>query len=218
VIIPRGAGVGSALGLLAAKQKIDVAMTHVLRLDGHAQGALASTFAELEARARNQVAQLTSTGNVLIERGASMHHAGQGYQIRVDLPAGEIGSDYEDAVKAAFYAAYKREYGYNDTESAIEVTDWYVQATVDVQRESVNIRLHTPSADGNPVTGERLAYFPESGGMVPAKVVNRYALKVGQHISGPALVEERESTTVVLPGDTLYLTACDNLLIEIGKV
>jgi N-methylhydantoinase A len=218
VIVPRGAGVGSALGLLVAKQKVDVAITRVLRLDDGAEGGIASVFAELEERARAQVAQLNSSGAVTIERGASMHHVGQGYEIRVDLPPGNIGRDYEQAAKDAFYAAYKREYGYIDGESAIEVTDWYVQATVEARNDDARLQLELGGAtDGDPIVGERLAYFPESGGMVKAKVVNRYALRSEQKIAGPALVEERESTTVVLPGDALSLTQCGNLLIEIGR-
>ena len=192
VIVPRGAGVGSALGLLVAKQKIDVALTRVMPLNGHAQPGIASIFAELEARAHTQVAQLNSSSGVTIERSASMHHVGQGYEIRVDLPSGEIGDAYEQAAKDAFYAAYKREYGYIDHESAIEVTDWYVQAIVDGKRGDVRLDLELGNAGGDAIVGERRAYFPEGGGMIATKVVNRYALRTGQRIAGPALVEERE--------------------------
>lgn len=217
MIIPRGAGVGSALGLLVAKQKIDVALTRVLRLSGGCQQSIADIFAEIESRAQVQTASMNAGGKVTIERSASMHHVGQGYEIRVVLPPGPIDGGYEDAVKNAFFIAYQKEYGYKDTQSVIEVTDWYVQATIATEKRGAEIRLSTPKATGNPIVGERLAYFPEAGGMTPTKVVNRYALRPGQRISGPALVEERESTTVVLPGDTLFLTERGNLMIEIGK-
>jgi N-methylhydantoinase A/oxoprolinase/acetone carboxylase beta subunit len=52
--------------------------------------------------------------------------------------------------------------------------------------------------------------------MTLTKVVNRYALEKGHRIQGPALVEERESTTVVLPGDVVTITEAGNLMIEIG--
>jgi N-methylhydantoinase A len=217
VIVPRGAGVGSALGLLVAKQKVDVALTRVMRLDGHAQDGIMAIFAELEVRARSQAARLNSSGSVTIERSASMHHVGQGYEIRVEVPSGEVGNTYEQTIKDAFYAAYQREYGYIDHESAIEVTDWYVEATVDEKIRDSRLDLQRGDTVGDAIVGERLAYFPESGGMVKAKVVNRYALQIGHKIAGPALVEERESTTVVLPGDTVSLTARGNLLIEVGK-
>jgi N-methylhydantoinase A len=217
IIIPRGAGVGSALGLLVAKQKIDIAMTSVLKLDGEASAQIATIFADLEARIREQAKFLNRTGTLVIERSASMHHVGQGYEIRVELPEGEIGPGYEEAARAAFYEAYRREYGYNDREAGIEVTDWYVIATVEDGKPAATMKLEAPAASGEAVTGERLAYFPEIGGMVPTKIVNRYALKQGDRILGPALVEERESTTVVLPGDTITITASGNLMIEIGS-
>lgn len=216
MIVPRGAGVGSALGLLVANQKIDVALTRVVKLTGDTENTIASIFAELEKRAQIQIRYLNNKSEAVIERGASMHHVGQGYEIRVNLPSGAIGAGYDRAVQDAFYTAYKKEYGYIDTQSAIEVTDWYVQATIATQQKIEKLRLETPAATEEAVTGERLAYFPEAGGMTRTSVVNRYALKPGQRIAGPALVEERESTTVVLPGDILFLTDCGNLMIEIG--
>jgi N-methylhydantoinase A len=58
--------------------------------------------------------------------------------------------------------------------------------------------------------------MPEAGGMTPCKVLSRYALAAEHRIAGPALVEERESTTVVLPGDLVTVGAAGNLVIEIG--
>ncbi len=51
--------------------------------------------------------------------------------------------------------------------------------------------------------------------MVRAKVINRYALTEGHRIRGPALVEERECTTVILPGDGVSVSAAGNLVIDI---
>jgi N-methylhydantoinase A/oxoprolinase/acetone carboxylase beta subunit len=51
--------------------------------------------------------------------------------------------------------------------------------------------------------------------MTPTRIVNRYALTTTDRIAGPALVEERESTTVVLPGDIVSLSAAGNLIIDI---
>jgi N-methylhydantoinase A/oxoprolinase/acetone carboxylase beta subunit len=76
--------------------------------------------------------------------------------------------------------------------------------------------LQGEARGSDPVIGSRQAWFPETGGMTECQVIDRYALHPGTSISGPALVEERESTTVVLPGDTLRLSELGNLIIEIG--
>jgi N-methylhydantoinase A/oxoprolinase/acetone carboxylase beta subunit len=77
------------------------------------------------------------------------------------------------------------------------------------------LRFPATKTGGDPVTGTRLAWFPEGGGMVPTRIVDRYALTIAHRIQGPALVEERESTTVVPPGDVLSLSAAGNLIIDI---
>jgi N-methylhydantoinase A len=115
----------------------------------------------------------------------------------------------------AFYAAYKREYGYIDAEAAVEVTDWYVLASI-VRDRTTALLLEGASASSDPVVGERNAYFPETGGLVSCKVIDRYALRSQHRFEGPALVEERESTTVVLPGDVVSVTPSGNLMITIG--
>ena len=64
----------------------------------------------------------------------------------------------------------------------------------------------------------RRAYFPEVGGFIEAAVVNRYSMKPGERVAGPALIEEREATTVLLPGDTASLTANGHVVIDISGV
>jgi N-methylhydantoinase A len=220
VIIPRGAGVGSALGLMVAEQKVDLGTTRLVRLDGTARDGIGDIFASLEARVTAEAQRMMPLGHaglrLQITRSASMHHLGQGYEIRVILPAGPIDDQFETAALDAFYAAYKREYGYTDPEAAVEVTDWHVVATILGSRIGGGLRLEHLLDEGDPITGERAAYFPEVGGMVPTKVINRYALRPDHRFIGPALVEERESTTVVLPGDVLTLTPSGNLMIDIG--
>jgi N-methylhydantoinase A len=215
VIVPRGAGVGSALGLLVADKKVDMGLTRVLRLNEATPEAIAGIFAILEARVETEARKMDRSGALRLQRSASMRYAGQGYEIRVELPEGEIGADYAKIALAAFHAAYQREYGYNDPNTQVEVTDWFAVATIVGSHADAGIRLQGHEAGGDPVIAERDAYFPESGGMTRTKVVNRYALTRKHRILGPALVEERESTAVVLPGDTVSVSDAGNLIIDI---
>ncbi|GGG19559.1 methylhydantoinase [Caldovatus sediminis] len=216
VVVPRGAGVGSALGLLTAERKVDLGITRVLRLDAGQSEALRATFAELEARLAAEARRMGGKGELAVRRSASMRYAGQGYELRVDLPSGPIGADYAATALRVFHDAYRREYGYNDPDAPVEATDWYAVATLPGTRAGAGFRLDGGAGSGDPVVGERLAFFPETGGMTPTRVVNRYALAPGQSVAGPALVEERESTTVVLPGDRVSVSAAGNLVIAIG--
>ncbi len=203
VIIPSGAGVGSALGLLSAEHKVDAGLTHVLRLEENARATIAAIFAEMEARVPDGVGALS--------RAASMHHVGQGFEIRVELP-----DDVTDipAMREAFFARYRQEYGYVDRDTPIEVTDWAVVATIGAAPTSL---LALPSREGTGRSGStRPAYFPEAGGMVETPVFDRSNMKPSTAIHGPLLIEEPECTTLAAPGDSVTATLHGNLIIDIG--
>ena len=216
VIVPRGAGVGSAIGLLVADHQVDATITRILRLDDALPPVAARIFKDLEGRTIAQAAALHADGKPELKRSAWMRHVGQGYEIRVDLPAGAIEAPYCLAMRDAFLAAYKREYGYIDPDAAIEITDWYVVTTVPSQRGRISATITTSDSEAHRPHGRRMAYFPESGGMVSSLVVDRYAMVPGEFVEGPALIEEREATTVILPGDKATIGKNGHLMIEIG--
>ncbi|MCL2430349.1 MAG: hydantoinase/oxoprolinase family protein, partial [Alphaproteobacteria bacterium] len=217
VIVPRGAGVGSALGLLVAEQKVDIGLTRVLRLNDATLEELAAIYAGLEARVIADARRMDTASAIRVQRSASMRYAGQGYELRVDLPDGPICGGYIEATLVAFRAAYQQEYGYVDPDTPVEASDWFAVATIAGSGSGVGIRLDSRAASGEAVSGERPAWFPEAGGMIPTKVIDRYALTPGQRLSGPALVEERECTIVVLPGDVVWLSPAGNVIIDISS-
>ncbi len=215
VIVPRGAGVGSAIGLLTADRKVDLGVTRVLKLNDAASAAMAEILGVLERRVAAEARRMQGGATPTIVRSASMRYAGQGYELRIGLPAGDIDDTYPARALAAFHAAYYREYGYSDPDAPVEVSDWFAIATLAGSHAGAGFWLHGTSAGGDPVVDERPAYFPEAGGSVPTRIVDRYALTTAHRIQGPALVQERESTTVVLPGDVVSVSAVGNLVIDI---
>ena len=220
LIVPHGAGVGSAVGLLEADSKIDVTMTRVIRLGGGQSAKIAGIFETLETRARRDVARLGAAEEPRWTWGATMRYAGQGFEIRVELPGGEIDRTYEDRAAEAFHAAYERSYGYKDPDGVIEGIDWYLIATLPNGAQAPGpgaVADRAAGGAGGLVVGEREAYFPESGGMIRCQIVDRYRMTAADRIAGPAIIEERESTTVVLPGDVATLSAAGHLVIEINK-
>lgn len=212
VIVPAGAGVGSALGLLSARHTADAELTRIVRLDSGAHEAIAAIFAALEQQVRER-ARLIASRDAVLSRAASMHHVGQGFEIRVELPADTVDARYVDAMREAFFARYRQEYGYFDRDTPIEVTDWYVVAAAQGDAAAQAARFR-PTASRTATS--RKVYFPEAGGLISTPVIDRYALQSGETLRGPALVEEPECTTVVLPGDTLHVSERSNLIIDIG--
>jgi N-methylhydantoinase A len=217
VIVPSGAGVGSALGLLFAKHQLDALQTKIVRLGKDIASQAADIFAALEARTAVELGRLKGSGTVKTRRSAWMRLVGQGYEIRVELPPGPVDEKYVVAMEEAFRAAYEREYGYSDRDAAIEVIDWYVVAEMPAQQRASGASLGTIiGAPQQRTVRDRDAYFPEAGGRVKCRVVNRYDMTVDAITVGPALIEERESTTVILPGDTVRLSEAGHLVIASG--
>jgi N-methylhydantoinase A len=209
------------MGLLTADAKFDASLTRVLGLEGAASEQIAAVYEELEAKVLGEVDDLLDLGQPRWSRYAYMRYAGQGYELKVDLPDGEIGEGYAGDVAPAFHEAYRRNYGYAQPESPIEGVDWYLVATFHGSDEAAGV-----SPNGRPratVTGlrgprkqPRQAYFPETGGYADCEVLDRYGMAPQQRFSGPAVVEERESTTVVPPGDAVHVSEGGHLVVEIG--
>jgi N-methylhydantoinase A/oxoprolinase/acetone carboxylase beta subunit len=118
---------------------------------------------------------------------------------------------------AAFEAEYRRRYGVFLSDRPIQALNWRLSVTG--PRPDVRLRTEDPGpADaGAAVRTRRPAYFPESGGFVDVPVYDRDLLRPGMRADGPAIIEEREATTVVGPGDRLTVDAAGNLRLAVAR-
>jgi 5-oxoprolinase (ATP-hydrolysing)/N-methylhydantoinase A len=209
LVVPPASGAASALGFLAAPLSASRVRSLPVRLDDAADlGAIETVLRDLEAQAR---AEIAVDGDVLVERAADMRLVGQMHEISVPLPASLLDEDSLPALIAAFDAAYTARYAALQLGAAVEAVNFRV--TVTGPAPSITLG-HQGLAAQDPRKGERMVSFGD--GFVPAAVYDRYALTQGCEIAGPAIVEEREATTVVAPGDVLRVDAAGNLRIAIG--
>jgi N-methylhydantoinase A len=215
IVCPFGAGVTSALGLLVAAPAIDVTRSYVSRLDSVDWRQVAALYAEMEAEAR---ALLVETGadpaQITLHRTADLRYVGQGFEVGVPLPDGDLGHERLPELRDAFFATYRRLFERHIADVPIEAMSWRLTATAPVP----NVELcfgGQPAAKGEPRKGTRPVYFPATG-LVPCAVYSRYALEPGMALAGPAVIEERESTTVVGPDARVTVDTSLNLVIEIG--
>ena len=107
---------------------------------------------------------------------------------------------------------------YADAGARVEAIDWWLIASVPglADEGATHRQLREAESLARPEQATRRAYFPEAGGFVEAKVVLRYAMQPGQPLAGPALIEEREATTLLLPGDTGTISRNGHLIIDIA--
>ena len=208
IVVPAGAGVASALGFLVAAPAIDLVRSGIRRLSGVDWAEVAKHFASMEAEARALLVETgAAEGDVTFRRTADMRFVGQGFDIPVPLPA----TLDAESVQAAFIDAYQRLFDRRIEGLPSEVLSWRLHATA--SRPQVPATLGK-SIGGDPRKGSRMAYFPQTG-LVETAVYDRYRLAPGVVLHGPAVVEERESTTVIGPDCTFTLDPHGNLVIDI---
>jgi N-methylhydantoinase A len=241
VICPPGAGVASTFGLLVAPPKVDRQASWVARLDELDWARLESLWTGM---AEDAVRELEAVGvaraDVTFERRADMRYVGQGFEIVVRLPAGPWGPGHVTTLRECFERAYLDAYARLIPGAPVEVLTWRLTALGpapaptflgdrgDATPMSV-AGLRSPDAAGVGAPGSRpsqhaadsalktrrRAYFPDAGGFAEVPVYDRYQLRAGAELRGPAIVEERESTVVVVPGATARVGRDGSLIVEL---
>ena len=192
-------------------------MTRVLRLDESSPADLAALYEGLEARLREDLTHLPEAAGAepLFKRFAYMRHVGQGFEIHVDLPSGPIDQAFMEEAETAFRAAYKARYLAEDPESAVEGIDWALAVSIPKAERSVSANDSVPEGTGEAPT-IRDAWFPEADGFTHTQVWRREAIGPSTVIQGPAIIEDAEATTVLLPGDEARLGAGGHLIVRIN--
>jgi N-methylhydantoinase A len=206
--------VTSALGFLVAAPAIDYVRSYVSRLDNLDWAHLNRLFDDM---ARDARALLVEAGakpeEITLRRQADMRHVGQGFEIAVPMPEGQLGPQSLDAMKTLFLDTYQQLFDRRLPEVPIEALTWRLGATAPVPNIQLNFAGQSTAAR-DPVKGTRPVWFPETG-FAPCKVYDRYALTAGMTFAGPAVIEERESTTVAGPDARITVDKYLNLIIDI---
>jgi len=215
ILVPRSPGILCAMGLLLTDLRADFAATRLLPLDPSALPAMAEMFAALDARAQDWfAAEGVAVEARDIVRTADMRYAGQNYEMPVPLPAGMIGPATLDALAERFAASHRRRYGFAAEEEPVELVTLRVEALGRVRK--ADFPAHPP-AGADPraaLTGCREVWLPETAGFAAAPVYDRDRLCCGNEIAGPAIVEQMDATTLVLPGRIARVDPYLSLLLE----
>jgi len=217
-LVPQGAGVGSAIGFLKAPFGYEALASRLTRLSQFRSAEANTLLADLKASAESFVRAGTS-GRIVCEITAFMRYAGQGWEIPVPVPDKPFGHDAGCALKQLFRANYERFFGraidgLDDLE--IEIVTWSVKAT-DERPEVARHQLKTGTRTVRP-TVTRLVFDPATGSMQVYAITERDALSVGDRVVGPAVIVERETSTVVTsPFDAVLQSDGAILLIRKGS-
>ena len=209
VVIPPMPGVMSSLGLLVAPVAFEAARSMKAPLHKVSLDEMARVFAALEQGAR---ANMAPDAKPTTRRVVELRYHGQDHALEIETPEGALSEAVRAAWLAGFVAAYRRLYGKIDSENPVEVAGLRVILSESTPPPPMAPPRHTRA--GAPIR-RRSLWSPEDGGYVDAPVFKREMLMAGQRIPGPAIIEERESTTVIGTLDDLVVDHIGCLLITL---
>jgi N-methylhydantoinase A len=197
VVVPVNAGVGSAVGFLRAPVAYEVVRSNYQRLDGLDTGLVNSMLDDMRGEAQAIVERGAPGAERVETRIAFMRYIGQGHEIAVELPLQQLGAGDDVVIRGAFEIAYQALYDRLIPGVDIEILSWIVAvASTSEAMSSLNGGVASFAATEE---GNRQVFDPASGAYLNAKVYSRDKLKPGARISGPAVIAEDETSTVVTP-------------------
>lgn len=217
VVFPVNASVLSAFGTLVSPTRIDLARSMVRVLDGSVAGARDALLEEMRADGRRV---LTAAGaavdGIRFRYGLDARYAGQGNELTLWLGEGAGWPATLEATVARFHEEYEKVYGLRIPDLDVEVVTWRVAAWSEPPGFQVP---SLPAGDADPVpVRERLARFRRTDEPAKVPVYRRADLRAGQRFAGPALVEERETTSVVPDGWTCDVADDGSIIATRGGV
>ena len=212
VLVPVGAGVGSAHGFLGAPIGYEVVRTRLVSLNAF-DGALVNGLYDAMRIEAEAVVRLGAPDAAVQEvRTGFMRYRGQGHEVAVTLPDGPYDAASQEAFKQAFEATYNALYGRIIPKLEIEVLTWTLSLS---EAKPLPARIpDAPPAAAPPPAGRRRIIDPATGGPVDAAIYARATLLPGARIPGPAVIVEAETSTLVPDGFTAGPNAAGHLLIE----
>ena len=215
VFFPPAAGTASALGLLVAPLALDFARSYMTRLDRADWDHVNKIFEEMEKEAvGGLIASGANRGDILFERSADMRYLGQFYEIPSFVPLGKLSPQVLPKMTEDFYQAYDRAFGRHLTDVPIQGLTWRMRARCPSPQLTIKFSGKRSTADASGIKGKRKAYFPEQEAFVETTVYDRYRLPPGSVFPGPAIIEERESTTIVGFHSRFRIDENLNLIVE----
>ncbi len=207
VAIPLAPGVASAEGLVFSNLRSDRIQTHVELLDRLEPAVFEKILEDLTQRAIGDLSTSTESSEPVISRRVGLRYSGQGYDIPIDLPGGPV--DLAE-LGSAFHVEHERQYGFARRDQRVQLVNVWVAAELPIADDRRKPAERVESENPAPRTSRPVFL---SGSWIDTPIYNRTVLHPGQHIDGPAIIEQLDSTTLVGPGQHACIDAWEQITI-----
>ena len=201
VIVPPIAGGGSAFGFLLAPISFDFTRSYLTRIDQVDANLLMKILRDLESEGRGIVMNAgVAAEDIHVTRSVDMRYLRQGYAIRVEFEGNEINAQTLSMLEKRFEEEYMRFYGVLCEGVPIQAVNWRVVVSGPaLEIEGRALKVGEESQRANQPYGSRNVVFNPDNGAALTPVYRRESLSSSFKANGPAIIEEAESTTIVLP-------------------
>ena len=199
VVIPPDAGVGSAIGFLEAPAAFEIVRSRYVRLDEFDAAAANVVLDEITREATALAKSAAGSDDLQTRRQVFARYAGQGHEVAVDLPTGLLGAETPDLLRSAFEKEYDRLFARHIPNARIELMSWAVLVASPQARPEV---LGAAAADVNAPEAplSRNIFAADAGARAAVPLHDRAALKAGHSLTGPCVIAEAGTSTIVTDG------------------
>ena len=215
VLIPESPGVLCAMGVLTKDNQIDFSRTRILRnWSADMVKAVDVLFADLEERAVTTFRDGgLSAETLLVERSVDARYVGQNFEIPIPVPSAPLDIGTMQALKSTFHETHMRLYGYHQPAKVVELVTFRIKASLPVAKPDLkSFAVKTRRASPQP-SARRDVFFQDEGGFVDCPIYQRQDLAAGDRLTGPAVIEQMDTTTVIPPDFAAEVDPLLNLLI-----
>jgi N-methylhydantoinase A len=213
VMVPSGAGVGSAVGFLMAPVAYEVVRSRYVQLDDKFDPAFVNKlFAGMQDEAAAVVRAGAPQARLVAARTADMRYRGQGHEITVDMPPGDFTAASKQTLIDLYEKGYAATFGRTIPGLDVEIMNWTLRLAAE-QPALAKIAPQPADIPSKP-RGSRPVYDPADQDMKDVAVYHRADLTIGSVMPGPAVIAEDETTTIVPKSFTARITPIGAILLE----
>ena len=216
VVVPISPGVNSALGLLIADFRYDYSQTFLKKTHEIDLGSLNGGFKDLETKATQQMhEEKIPPEQMVILRSIEMRYSGQGYELEVSLPNGILTQKDLKRINDSFHRIHCQLYGYASPQEVTEFVYLRIAALGRIPKPKLKKERAGDHRSARALKGKRKVFV--EGKYVSLPIYERRLLRPGDRISGPAIVEQMDSTTFLSYGRRAEVDPYLNLIVTLGK-
>jgi len=209
LLVPTGAGVGSAIGFLRAPFSFEANRSVYMKLSDFDPLVITTLLSELQSEATGFVRSCDAVAPIHSEFKVYMRYSGQGWEIPIVLSETQAMNPDVETFKRLFEEDYITLFGRAVAGMDVEITVWAVNATTEAMKpERVAVSDDETAAA---VHGSRRVFDPALATSVQANVILRGDMAEGATISGPAVITEDE-TTIIIPSSRRAIARADGTI------